>query len=180
MKNLIKSVLFYTFMLWLSTFGSPAVSQADCSYATGGSTAQAKVSFRIVIPPSLYLQVLSFPSDSIQSRMLIKNTSETGKQAGEMILFDTQPYENVPKKRTMTFFSNGSHSTGKIPGNPYTNHRGYLWMPSGIIKTSNNMKNGTLMFSRPSKGIYTYHFSDKISSFGDSPGKYQSLILCSP
>lgn len=167
-------------MLWLSVFGSPAVSRADSSYATGGRAAQARVSFRIVIPPSLYLQVQSFPSDSIHSRMLFKNSRETGKQAVKMTLFDTQPYGNVTKKRTMTFFPNGSHPTGKIPGNSYTNHREYRWMPSGIIMTGKNMKNGTLMFSNSFRRLYSKRFSDKISPFGDAPDKYQSLILCSP
>ena len=118
MKNLITCALFCTFILLLSAFGSPAVSQADSSLATGGGAAQASVTFRIVIPPSLYLQVQSAPSDTIQASMLSKDDIETGDQAKGMVRLDVQAYGNAPKKGTMHLSSNSRRSMGNAPGNP--------------------------------------------------------------
>ena len=118
MKNLVKCVLFCTFIPLLSAFGSPAVSQADSSLVTGGGAAQARVSFRIVIPPSLYLQVQSAPSDTIQASMLSKDGIETMEQAKGMVRLDVQAYENVPKKGTKHLSSNSGRSMGNAPGNP--------------------------------------------------------------
>ena len=118
MKNLVKCVLFCTFVLLLSAFGSPAVLQADSSLVTGGGAVQARVSFRIVIPPSLYLQVQSAPSDTLQASMLSKDDIETGDQAKGMVRLDVQAYGNVPKKWTMPLSSNSRRSMGNAPGNP--------------------------------------------------------------
>lgn len=118
MKNLVKCVLFCTFIPLLSAFGFPAVSQADSSLVTGGGAAQARVSFRIVIPPSLYLQIQSAPSDTIQANMLSNDDIETGNQAKGMFRLDVQAYGNAPKKRTMHLSSSSRRSMGNAPGNP--------------------------------------------------------------
>ena len=117
-KNLIKCALFCTFIPLLSAFGSPAASEADSSLVTGGGAAQANVSFRIVIPPSLYLQVQSAPSDTLQASMLSKDDIETGDQAKGMLRLDVQAYGNVPKKGTMHLSSNSRLALGNAPGNP--------------------------------------------------------------
>ena len=118
MKNLVKCVLFCTFIPLLSAFGFPAVSQADSSLVTGGGAAQARVSFRIIIPPSLYLQVDSAPSDTIQANMLSKDDIESGDQAKEMVRLYVQAYGNAPQKETMPLSSNSRRSMGNTPGNP--------------------------------------------------------------
>jgi hypothetical protein len=179
-KNRIKSILFCTFILSLSAFGSPDISQADSSQITGSGAAQVSVSFRIVIPPSLYLQVQSAPSDTIQAIMLSKDGIETGNQVGEMVRLDVQAYGNVPKKGTIHFSSNSRQSMGNVSESPYPYHRESLWMPNGIIATSNDMGKKTRNVSSPSRGIYTYHFSDNTNSSVASPVEYQSFILCSP
>ena len=180
MKILIKSILFCTFMLSLPAFVSPDISQAESCQVTGSGAGQVSVSFRIVIPPSLYLQVQSASLDTIQTTMLSKDGIETRNQAGEMIRLDVQAYGNVPKKGTMHLSSNSRRSIGNAPGSPYPYHRESLWMPNGIITTSNDMENETLNVSNPSSGIYTYHFSDKTNPFITSPVEHQSFVLCSP
>ena len=167
-------------MLWLSVFGSPAVSQADSSYATGGRAAQARVSFRIVIPPSLYLQVQSVPSDTIQASMLSKDDIETGDQAGGMVRLSVQAYGNAPQKGTMHLSSNSRRSMGNAPGNSYSNHREYLRMSSSMFTTSKNMENATFNLPGPSSGIHTNHFSDKTNPSVGSSVEYPLFILCSP
>jgi hypothetical protein len=179
-KNRIKSILFCTFLLSLSAFGSPDISQADSSQITSSGAAQVSVSFRIVIPPSLYLQVQSAPSDTIKAIMLSKDGIETGNQAGEMVRLNIQAYGNVPKNGTMHLSSNNRRSMGNVPGNLYPNHRESLWMPNGIIATGNDMENGTRNVSSSSRGIYTYHFSDNTNPSIASPVEYLSFVLCSP
>jgi len=174
-KNQINGILLGTFLL--SLLGSPCISLADSGQVVGGGSAQASISFRIVIPPSLFLQVQSSPLSTTQPALLSESTGE------KMTVLDVRAYGNVPKKGVMHLSSQNRHSIDKESGYPDPNHHEYLWMPRGIVTIDgpgNETENGTLNISSPSSGIYTFHLSDKTNPPSASANEYQSFILCSP
>ena len=160
----------------------PSIVVADSSMASGGDSAQVSVAFRIVIPPTLYLQVQSIPAVPTQPQRPSISDHLTENPEEQLNTIDVLAYGSFHKNGIMYMASSHPQHDGNVADDSDSKHQQYIWKPHGFFTTEDNsesMNNRAIQIKSQSNGRYFYQLTDKIST-PDPSNVHQMFILCSP
>jgi len=177
MQNLLQKEYFLTkdrfirsilVILLTAALCLPASAYADRSIATNGNSAQARVKFKVIIAPSLSMQIGTLTADNIPA-----------SDKGEKSVF-VKASGNFTNKDTLSFSAKPSQTGNE--GNHLTGTQ-TAWMTD----RSTNLEQESLVkhtvspsLTHSSNGQYLLTYSPDAAKIKTHPGELRYYVLCSP
>jgi len=160
----------------------PAPVSADSSMVAGGGTAQASLSFRIIIPHSLYLQIQSARDDATQTGNY-PTLPDSGSRSDRNDLLDIRAYGRISPMGSMHLASSTVTPNAASPQNHTTLRYAYLWMPNGVVMSATDdsaRDHASFIISNQNKGSYSFQMVAETPPPAAKGENSSLFVLCSP
>ena len=158
----------------------PRIAVTDSSTVTGTGAAQARVTFRIVIPPSLFLQVQSSVPDPSGNPPQTFRGPPRSIQTGRL---EVQANGSLPDKGVMHLATSRIAKNDIHAPNTGENNLEYRCPTNGVgsgAESGNSLNKDLTSITKNAKDGFSYHVSEKFSASDKAAYLNKIFILCSP